>query len=352
MRGSRPNGLLKDNAVDRVYAAIPEISAEELTKLLLEAQEHLLAVGLTTLHEAGISRAHIELIDSLQQKGEFKMRMYAMALPQDMDYWLDRGQYETNRIAVRSFKYMADGALGSRGARLLKPYKDRPETAGFLLEKPEFYKEAAAKIRDKGWQMNTHCIGDSANRLMLRVYAEQLQEKNDLRWRIEHAQVVSLEDIHLFGDYNIWPSVQPSHATSDHRWAEDRIGKERIAGAYAYRSLLDENHKIAFGSDFPVEGINPLNGFYAAVARKDLEDLPKKGFLMKEAVGRDTAMAAMTSWAAESAFMENKIGRLLPGMDADMVVMDRDVLFVPLEEALYGRVKMTLIEGEIVFSEE
>lgn len=351
-RRGQLTGILIDNAVEMVESVIPEATTAEITQQLKEAEANLFRVGLTTVDDAGLDLKIIQLIDSLQQKGELKMRVYAMASPteENLDHFLGKEPYKTDRLHVRSFKVYADGALGSRGACLLSPYKDRPEQVGFLLESPEYYQEIAQRIHDGGFQMNTHCIGDSANRLMLRVYGNTLGEGNDERWRIEHAQIIHPDDFELFGKYSIVPSVQPSHATSDMYWAEDRIGKTRLKGAYAFKSLIAARGYVAFGSDFPVEDINPILGFYAAVARKDLTNFPYGGYLMNEAVGRDTAMKAMTIWAATSNFEEKEKGSLEVGKFADFVVMEEDLMFMEESQLPYAQVLQTVLGGEVVFS--
>lgn len=348
----QPTGVLVDNAVDLVSAVVPKPSHAHIAAQLKLAEQQLFAVGLTTVDDAGLDLEIIELIDSLQRAGEIKLRVYAMANPTEENFnrFLNSGPYKTERLHVRSFKIYADGALGSRGACLLAPYKDEPRQRGFLLESPSYYREVAERIHAGGFQMNTHCIGDSAVRMILRICGEVLGEDNDERWRIEHSQVVALTDFELFGRYNVVPSVQPSHATSDMYWAEDRIGKERMRGAYAYKSLLAQNGYLPFGSDFPVESINPLLGFYAAVARKDLTNFPYGGFMMEQALGRDTCLHAMTIWAAKANFEEDEKGSIEVGKLADLVVMAEDILYMEEDQIPYVQVEHTILGGEIVYS--
>ncbi len=353
-RRGRLTGVIIDKAVDVVEESIPPASHAEITQQLKEAEANLFSVGLTTVDDAGLDLEIIQLIDSLQQAGELKIRVYAMANPteENFDHFLGKPPYKTERMHVRGFKIYADGALGSRGACLIDPYKDQPREQGFLLEDVGYYEEVAQRIHDGGFQMNTHCIGDSANRLMLKVYGQTLGEDNDERWRIEHAQVIHPDDFELFDRYNIIPSVQPSHATSDMYWAEDRIGKERLEGAYAYKSLLAAHGFLAFGSDFPVESINPILGFYAAVARKDLTNFPYGGFMMDQAVGRDTAIQAMTIWAAKANFEEKIKGSLEPGKVADFVILEDDIMFMEEDQVPYVQVLETVLDGETVFQAE
>ena len=335
-----PDGMLIDNATDLVKKVIPKPTHQEMRLALLKAQEDCFKVGLTTVDIAGLDRDEIELIDSLQKKGELKMRIYAMASGTDenIDYYLKHGPYKTDRLHVCSFKFYADGALGSRGACLLKPYDDRPDETGFLLNKPAFYEEMAQKIANSPFQMNTHCIGDSANRFILNVYSKALGKNNNRRWRIEHAQVVNKDDFNKFGMYHILPSVQPTHATSDMYWAKDRIGEERLKGGYAYKQLLLQNGVLPTGSDFPVESINPLLGFYAAVARQDSAGFPAGGFQTENALTREEALKGMTIWAAYSNFEEKEKGSIEPGKFADFVILDEDIMKIPIREVRITKV--------------
>lgn len=352
-KGRNLSGVLLDNAVERVDSVIPNPSHDDIVESLKRAEKDLFAVGLTTVDDAGLDLEIIELIDSLQQLGELQIRVYAMANPNEtnLDKFLTEGPYKTDRLHVRAFKIYADGALGSRGACLLDTYKDRPEQQGFLMNDPSYYEDIAQRIHEGGFQMNTHCIGDSANRMILRIYAQTLGPDNDERWRVEHSQVVSPTDFQMFSTYNIWPSVQPKHATSDMYWAEDRLGKERVKGAYAYKTLFSQNNMIAFGSDFPVEPINPILGYYAATARKDLTGYPYGGFEMEEALGRDTSLRAMTIWPATANFEENEKGSLEPGKLADLVILENDIVYMELDDLPYVKVLATMVNGEIVHSD-
>lgn len=347
----RLSGLLLDLAVDMVTDIVPPPTDADITASLLLLEQELFQYGLTTVTEAGQELRIINLIDSLHQRGILRMRVHAMANPTEENFerFLDAGPYKTERLTVSGFKVYGDGALGSRGACLLKPYKDDPGNYGFLLHSPTYYRELAARLYKAGFQMNTHCIGDSANRLLLRVYSEVLGGPNQRRWRIEHAQVVDPEDFELFKAYNIIPSVQPTHATSDMAWAKDRIGKERLPGAYAYKSLIDAAGVASFGTDFPVEHINPMYTLFAAVQRTDTVDFPRDGFQRQEAVSLDTALLGMTRWAAYANMEEASKGSLQPGKVADFVVLNADPYGYEPKRLFDLKVLQTVLNGEIVF---
>ncbi|MGB1031936.1 MAG: amidohydrolase, partial [Flavobacteriales bacterium] len=281
-------GVLIDNAMLMVKEGIFESSNSQSQSALLKAQEACFQVGLTTVSDAGLSVDEIKLIQQLQQKEDLKMRVYAMVSDKEanFDYFLENGPIKTDRLNVQSFKFYADGTLGSRSACLMRPYSDSKETSGYLLDSLRYFRMRAEQLYNAGFQMNTHCIGDSANRAILGLYAEFLQPQNDRRWRIEHAQVIAKQDRSMFSKFNIVPSVQPTHATSDMYWAELRLGRNRISRAYAYQSLKNELGWIALGTDFPVEGINPIHTFYAATVRKDENAYPKElSGGMKQRVG-------------------------------------------------------------------
>lgn len=347
-------GILIDNAIDIVTAVIPERSAERFAKSLLAAQENCFASGLTTIDDCGLSYRSVTFIDSLQKRNELKMRIYAMLsdAKENYDWVFQNGMIKTDRLNVRSFKVYGDGALGSRGACLKQPYNDKPEWTGFLLSSPQHFDSVAALLYGKGYQMCTHAIGDSGNITILNTYAKYLKGKNDLRWRIEHAQVVDLKDLSLFSTYNIIPSVQPTHATSDMYWAGARLGKEREKGAYAYKQLLDQNGWIPLGTDFPVEDISPIKTFYAAVFRKDAKGWPESGYQMQNALSREEAIRGMTIWAARSNFEEKEKGSLEKGKFADFIMVDTDLMTADENSILATKVVMTFVGGEKVFEKK
>ena len=351
LQDGEPTGVLVDNAMQFIKRVLPRPDATDKTRMLLNAEKACVALGLTTISDAGISPDEINLIDSLHRTGKLKIRDYAMVSlgEPNLDYFLKRGPFQTDRLTVRSFKLYADGALGSRGACLRKPYSDRPETGGFLLLSPSELERVTKLLYASKFQANTHCIGDSANHLMLDLYGKLLKGKNDRRWRIEHAQVVSTEDVGKFGQYSVIPSVQPTHATSDMYWAADRLGPVRVKEAYAFKDLMKQNGLVAFGSDFPVEAVNPLFGFHSAVARQDAKNFPKGGYQMENAVDRKSALLAMTRWAAYACFEEKLRGSIAPGKQADFVILDQDIMTAPNEKLRQTKVKQTWIGGERVY---
>jgi predicted amidohydrolase YtcJ len=344
-------GILIDNATGLVYSKIPDPDVAQLKEAFTDAQKNCFEAGLTTVADCGLSYRAALFIDSLQKKGDLKMRMYVMLSdsPENYDFLFKQGKIKTSRLNVRSFKVYADGALGSRGACLLQPYADKPGWSGFLLSSQKHFDSVAAIIYQHGFQMCTHAIGDSGNRVMLNIYAKYLKGTNDLRWRIEHAQVINKNDFHLFGENNIVPSVQPTHATSDMYWAGDRLGSERLKGAYANESLLEQNGWIPLGTDFPVEDISPIKTFYAAVFRQDAKQWPTGGFQVENALSREQAIRGMTIWAARANFEENEKGSIEKGKLADFVLLDTDLLQAGEKNILSTKVIATYVNGEKVF---
>lgn len=350
-------GMLMDNAVDKVLDVIPEPSKNKKTQAILKAQEDCLEYGLTTVTDAGLKKDEALLLQELEKEGLLKMRVYVMLADskENFDYFLDSIGHpvETERVNIRGFKFYGDGSLGSRSACLTRPYYDIQDTTvyGFMLNEAAYFKEMAQRILKTDFQMCTHCIGDSAARTLLNIYGEVLGGYNDKRWRIEHAQIIHPDDYHLFADYTIIPSVQPTHATSDMLWAVNRLGDKRLRDSYAYKKLMQQNYLIALGTDFPIENISPIETFYAAVARKNLEGNPKNGFQIENALSRWNAMKGMTIWAALANFEETHKGSLEVGKDADFVILSQDILGVPEELILDTYVKSTYILGEKVYGE-
>ena len=352
VKNGQLTGILMDNAEQLVMDNWPKLTKKELIQALLKAQEICLKNGLTSLSEAGpdiFTTPWIEtinLIDSLQKAGDLKIRLYMMVpgTKTNLDHYLKKGIYKTDKLNVRSFKFYADGALGSRGALLRQPYTDKQTTFGISVMSLTEMESGASRIANSEFQMNTHAIGDSANHAVLNIYKNALEGKKDRRWRIEHAQVISPEDFELFNE--IIPSVQPTHATSDMYWAEDRLGPERIKGAYAYKQLLEAYGKIALGTDFPVEQVNPFLTFYAAVARQDLKQYPEGGYQTENALTREETLKGMTIWAAYSNFEENEKGSIEAGKFADFVILDQDIMDVDIHKVPNTKVIQTFINGE------
>ena len=326
----KPTGVLVDNA--ETLLRIAEPSREEKIRYLQAAERWCIDLGLTGVQDAGLPTGDIMLIDSLQQAGGLRMPLYVMVSesPEALDHWLKRGPLQTDWLSVRSFKFYSDGALGSRGALLRAPYSDRHDHFGLALRDQSYLRTAAARIANAGWQMNTHAIGDSANHLVLSIYREALgakTAKTDLRWRVEHAQVVSPEDRKEFGgSLGMVPSVQPTHATSDMDWAPDRLGADRMPHAYAYRSLREANGGwIPLGTDFPIEHPNPMYTILAATARRALDGHPAGGFQTDEALTLDQTILGMTRDAARASFREGQAGEIRVGNWADFTIFDTNL---------------------------
>ena len=353
-KNGKPTGLLIDNAVDLVSSRIPPPTSQQVANALQTAQARCFEFGLTTVDDCGVDFNEAMFMDSLQKKGLLKMRVFAMLsdAPKNYDFLFSRGRIKTDHMNIRSFKVYADGALGSRGACLLSHYQDRPGWSGFLLSSQAHFDSVAAIISQNDMQMCTHAIGDSGNRTILNIYGKYLKGKNDQRWRIEHAQVVSQTDLSLFGQYNIIPSVQPTHATSDMYWAGERLGTEREKGAYAYKQLMQQNGWIPLGTDFPVEDISPFKTFCAAVFRVDAKGFPAGGYQPQNALSPQEALRGMTIWAARSNFEEHEKGSLEKGKFADFVILEKDLLNSNAQEVLSAKVWATYSGGEKVFSRQ
>ena len=342
VKNGQPTGILLDNAADIAKAAIPPLDNAEKIKALKLAQRDCFKFGLTGVTDAGLDIRSIALIDSLQQEDILKMKINAMINPDDetMDYFMKFGVIEKERLTIRSVKIYADGALGSRGAKLVEPYSDAPETSGLIVESEEFYDHVCEKAYNAGYQVCCHAIGDGGVRMILNEYAKFLKGENDLRWRIEHSQVVNPQDFTLYKEYSIIPSIQATHCTSDMPWAEDRLGSERVKGAYAYKTLLDQNGWLINGTDFPIEHISPLKTFYSSVARKHLTD---------NKLSREEALKSMTIWAAKGYFAEDCKGSIEIGKEADFVILSDDIMTISDENIPDVKVVNTFINGELVY---
>ncbi len=344
-------GVLIDNAKGLVYNSIPAVNKQTYTQWLQAAQKNCFAQGLTTVTDCGLDISDINFIDTLQREGKIDMRLFAMLSdnPENLTAYLKRGPYKTDKLFVNGFKVYADGALGSRGACLLHNYEDRKDWTGFLLDNISHYDSFASVLAATNFQMCTHAIGDSANRQILNIYNKYLQKGNDKRWRIEHAQVVNPSDFNLFGAATVVPSVQPTHATSDMYWAAERLGNERMKGAYAYKQLMDQNGWIPLGTDFPVEDISPFKTFLASVGRVDAKGFPEGGFQMENGLTREQTIKGMTIWAAKASFLEKEVGSLEAGKKADFIILAQDLMQVPVNKILDTKVVATYSGGKKVF---
>jgi predicted amidohydrolase YtcJ len=356
----RPTGLFLDSAEDLlIEAAVPAPSGAELEERLRRALETTVRYGLTGVHEPGVGRDTLALYERFIREGQFPIRNYAMMNPTMLAYacgdpGLPIPYWGWDHLRIGSVKFYMDGALGSRGAALLEPYADDPRNEGLLRMPPEAFQAQVERAMRCGLQVNTHAIGDRANRVVLDAYEAAIAATGGGpgRHRIEHAQVVALDDLPRFAALGVIASVQPTHATSDMPWAEDRVGPARIRGAYAWRRLLDAGARLALGSDFPVEDVNPLLGFYAAVTRQDAGGHPTGGWYPGEKLTREEALRGFTLDAAYAAFMEGEVGSLEPGKWADFVVLSADVMTVPAPEVLTTTVVATYLGGEKVYEAE
>lgn len=342
-------GIIVDGAASRVSKYITPLSTELVVGFVKEIEQDCFRAGLTTVTAAGISVKNLMLLDSLHKSGDLSIGIYAMLEPADETLkFMETGTFLTDKITARSVKLFSDGALGSRGALLKTPYSDDPGNYGVYLLTDSLLDLYLEACYDYGYQLCTHCIGDSSNALILNKYASVLGGVTDLRWRIEHAQVVSESDRHLFADYAIIPSMQPVAAMSDMAWAEERLGPERISDAYALKSLKDQLGFIALGTDFPVDDLSPINNFHAAVFRKNREGEPEGGYRIEEALTREDALRGITVWAALAGFDEEKKGSLEPGKLADFVILDTDLMKASEGEILRAKVIDTYVAGKSV----
>jgi predicted amidohydrolase YtcJ len=362
-----PTGVLIDNAMGLLDKALPDESATT-ADMLLKAQEMCFSVGLTSVHDMGLSPQEVAVYKQLEADGRLKLRVYALVSSfYAMRYFEEQGVYLGDRLTVRAAKAYMDGAMGSRGAWMLEPYADRPVDdagkpyTGLSVSEPAFIEDLAKHGLEKGYQVCVHAIGDRGNREVLDAFERALsqaptssgpQAHPDRRFRIEHAQLLSPSDIPRFASLGVIASMQPTHCTSDMRWVDVRVGPERANGAYAWASLLRSGAIIAGGSDFPVESHNPFLGLYAAVTRKNLDGKPEDGWHKEERVTREEALRMFTCSAAYAAFMEDSIGRLAPRMQADFIVIDRDIMNCGGKDIPGTRVLRTVVAGETVFSAE
>ncbi len=343
-------GLLLDNAMDFMSEFVPDYSEKERIEALMEIQDELLQYGVVSVHDAGIENKDIALFKKIALSRKLKLEVYGMLrnTAENRAFVEKNGKVNWGSFYISSFKMFADGALGSRGALLKKPYSDAHGHFGIQTTKYEDMLLLADFCLKHDYQLNTHAIGDSSNSILLNLYKKAFDEKPDHRWRIEHAQVVDPIDFKKFADYAVFPSVQPTHAVSDSRWAENRLGKERMTGAYAYQSLLSQTGIMAIGTDFPFDRINPFLTIFAATQRKDTENQPTEGFLMNQALSLDDCIRGMTRWAAFACFRENETGSLEKGKEATLIMLEK-----PLNSGGTFRENfsmLTMIRGEIVYN--
>jgi predicted amidohydrolase YtcJ len=347
-----PTGVLVDNAIDLVEAKVPVPTNEQLEKRMVAALKKCAAVGLTSIHDAGMDLRNFELLQRWDAVGLLPLRVYAMADGQggDRQTFLERGTFKGRMLEMRSVKFWLDGALGSRGAALHAAYSDDPGNTGLLLLTPEELESRARAFMGAGFQVNVHAIGDRANTLALDVLerATAATGTRDRRHRLEHAQVMRREDIARLSKLGVVASMQPTHATSDMPWAEARVGPERIRGGYAWRTILDSGAIIAFGSDFPVEEPDPLLGLYAARTRQDESGHPADGWYPNERVSGEEALRAFTVGAAYASFVEGERGMLKPGLEADFVALSVDPVTAPPAQLLTAKVLLTVVAGATV----
>lgn len=349
-KNGKLTGLLLDNALIKAKEAIPAVSPAAMKDALLLAEKECFSVGLTSVSDAGTETDAVMALENAHADGSLQIRVYVMLMPteENKDRYISKGPIESDRLTIRSIKLFADGALGSRGALLLEDYSDDPGNRGLQLDNKLKLHSSCALALETGYQVNMHCIGDAAVRLALDVYEKYLPPGNDLRWRIEHAQIVDESDLPRFKKLGVIPSIQTTHATSDKGWVEERLGA-RISNAYRAKSLLLQHGWLPNGSDFPIEKINPIYGFHSAVTRKDKDNQPEGGFKPTEALSREEALRAMTIWAAKANFEETTRGSLEAGKWADFVVLDRDLLSVPEGDLRNAKVLATYVSGRRVF---
>ncbi|MEZ4937155.1 MAG: amidohydrolase [Crocinitomicaceae bacterium] len=343
-------GFIMDNALDLVYRKSPMVSKEQLKAKFEEFQQTLFEYGITSINEAGLTPTQIEWYKQLEEEGILKLDVYAMIFGNEegLQYALKNGKYKSELLNVSSFKLIADGSLGSRGACMLAHYSDQPTYGQIVLDSS--FKKVLSFAYLNEFQVNTHCIGDSANRFVLEAYGDVLKEVNDCRWKIEHAQVMNTSDFELFSKFSVIPSVQPNHAMDDMRWAEDRIGGHRLEeGAYNYKKLFNTSGMLAIGTDFPVTDINPFYNFFCSVFRQNKELEPKEGFLAKNGLSRIVTLRGMTQWGAVSNFEEGWKGTLEEGKNADLIILSADLLEAPKDQILKAYVEYTIKKGKVVY---
>ncbi len=351
-----PTGVFIDNAQGLVGSKVPELTRDEMRSALKDAIALMHSLGLVGVHDAGASRANIDLFEDMAQKGDLNLRLYVMigdnaAALTHYFAMGPRSALYNNQVWVRAVKLYADGAMGSRGAALLEPYSDDPNNTGLLVSAPAHIQEVAERGLANGFQINTHAIGDRGNRVVLDAYEKALAKvpAANHRFRVEHAQILHYDDIPRFAQLGVIPSMQASHQTSDMYWIGKRLGPTRLYGAYAWQSLLQTGVIVPNGSDFPVEQVNPLISFHSAISRQDARDYPAAGWFPEQKMSREDALRSMTLWPAYAGFQESLMGSITPGKLADFVILDQDIMRVPAELVLKTRVVATYVGGRAVY---
>ncbi|MBP6623640.1 MAG: amidohydrolase [Chitinophagaceae bacterium] len=351
-RQGKLTGILIDKAVSLVQKVIPSVDKELASTYFGQTEKECFSVGLTSVVDCGLENDWVKWLQYAFEHKGLKVRIAGMLMndEKNIQEYLHQEPLWNDQFHLIGFKVFADGSLGSRGAHLLQEYQDQHGHTGYALISVAELKKLTQQVIQSKYQLNIHAIGDATNHEALTLYSEVLTSNNDRRWRIEHAQLIAPEDFSIFGRYHIIPSVQPTHATSDMSWVEQRIGAHRMPYAYAYQNLLKQNDWLPLGTDFPVEPLNPLGTFYAAVFRQDEHQLPVEGFQMSNALTREQALRGMTIWAAKSVFEENKKGSIEVGKMADFVILPLDIMKASSKEIIHAKVLATYLGGEKVYS--
>ena len=353
---NNPTGVLVDNAKELVDRKVPDATPAQFRAAVVDAIKEIHRWGLVGVHDAGASRSAIDLYENMAQSGDLNLRLYVMISDDSaaISHYMSigpRSALYNGQMWVRAIKLYADGAMGSRGAALLEPYSDDPNNSGLLLSAPAHIREVAARALKAGFQVNTHAIGDRGNRVVLDAYEAALKTVPtvDHRFRVEHAQILNYDDIPRFAQLGVIPSMQASHQSSDMYWIGKRLGPTRVLGAYAWRSLISSGVVVPNGSDFPVELVNPLISFHAAIARQDGNDWPAGGWYPEQRMTREEALRSMTLWPAYAAFQEKEMGSITNGKFADFVILDQDIMRIPAELVLRTKVISTYVGGKEVY---
>ncbi len=351
----KPTGILVDEAMRPMYAVLPEQNAAFYEQALSRALTLLASDGLTGVHDMGVSREALAMYKQFADAGRLTVRIdaYADGDKEALDDLCKDGLYTHagGRLKMRGVKMYIDGALGSRGAALLADYNDELGNRGLLVTEPDAFEASVRKAKRCGVQIATHAIGDRGNRLVLDTYERVLGDdaKTDIRWRVEHAQILSPDDLGRFAKLGVIASMQPTHATSDMPWAHERLGQARLVGAYAWRDLLNSGAHLALGSDFPVESADPRLGLYSAVTRQDREGHPPGGWFPAQRMTAAEALRGFTADAAWAGFDQDQAGRLAPGLHADFVILDADPLVVPASQIDDLKIRSTWVDGKPVY---